>query len=98
VAWAPRGNTAEDLLQEGWEAYDEGNLEEALKLWDDALKLDPELADAWYSRGHALGKVGRGPEAIEAFDRAIEIEPAMAGSWLFKGIVLKQLGKRDEAL
>ncbi|MCK4736494.1 MAG: tetratricopeptide repeat protein, partial [Methanophagales archaeon] len=38
---------------------------------------DPQLADAWYSKGNALGRLGRHEEAKEAFVKAHEIDPTI---------------------
>ena len=57
-----------------------GNYEEAIKNYDKAIENNPNFADAWLSKGNALGKLGIYEEAVEAFDNAIEINPQYAGA------------------
>ena len=52
---------------------------EALQAADDALALDPELADAHGARGFALSALERKAEALEAVATAMTLEPEEAG-------------------
>ena len=61
------------LFEQGQDAHARGKLAEALKLYDEALKLNPEFPEAEYQRGAALVSLKRPEEAERAFRRAIEL-------------------------
>ncbi|VVB96365.1 Bacterial Ig-like domain (group 2) [uncultured archaeon] len=44
-----------------------------VKVYEKAMKIKPEDADAWYNRGFDLYEQGKYDEAIKAYDKAIEI-------------------------
>ncbi len=49
--------------------------QEALLKVEEAIKLDPNSADAWGAKGLLLRSMGREKEAIAAFSKAIELSP-----------------------
>ena len=57
-------------------ALDGGDLENAIKGYEDALRVDENDVDAWCGKGLALRKLGRFKDAWEAYDRALKIDPA----------------------
>ena len=46
---------------------------EAIKAFDEAIRLNPNYADVWYNKGIALEGLGRTTEAEAAFARAREL-------------------------
>jgi tetratricopeptide (TPR) repeat protein len=48
---------------------------EAMKAFDQALRIDPLYTRAWNNRGVTLSRLGRYAEAIEAYDRALQVNP-----------------------
>ena len=72
--------------------------EEALKAYEQAIRIEPEDAKAWYNKGCALGKLERYEEALKAFEQAIRIEPEDAEAWHNKGFALGELERYEEAL
>jgi tetratricopeptide (TPR) repeat protein len=76
----------------------QGKLEEALPLFDKALVLLPECADAWNNKGVALGMLGRYKEAISCYDETIKLEPDDATTWFNKGVQLDNLNQYEEAI
>jgi Flp pilus assembly protein TadD len=61
-------------------AYQGGEYERALALYQDAVKRNPNDAEAWSNMGQVLVRLGRNAEAIPTFDRAIAILP---GRWAY---------------
>lgn len=51
------------------------NVEEALKLFDQAASLKEKDPRPWREKGMVLGKMGRFKEAVNALDRALELNP-----------------------
>jgi tetratricopeptide (TPR) repeat protein len=53
--------------------YYQGKYEEALQAFDEALRLDPELATAWNNKGFALYELGKHIEAVRAIDESVRL-------------------------
>jgi cytochrome c-type biogenesis protein CcmH/NrfG len=51
-----------------------------------AVKLDPDFADAWFFLGNIYGKSGRINEAIPAHAMVTKLKPEWETAWLFLGI------------
>ncbi len=90
-----------ELIAKG-EAYSSnGDQTEAIRLYNEALKLDGNFAPAYNFRGKAFEKLKRYPEALAAYDKAINTSaPGNAESgayWLNKSRLLQTQGNDQEA-
>jgi len=63
--------------------------EEALKMFEHAIILDPMCADAWYNKGEWFRKTMNFQKSLEAFDKALEINPKHSDSIAKREKVLK---------
>ena len=79
-----RGNAAHARAVQ---SKSEKDLLEALEFYEQAIRLNPEFAEAEYRKGTVLGALGRGAEAEKSFRRAMEISP----EWLMPPAALGQL-------
>ncbi len=61
------------IFNQAQEAHEKGDLQSALKFYDEAIKLLPEFPEAEYQRGNALLSSGKTEEAEKAFRRALEL-------------------------
>jgi tetratricopeptide (TPR) repeat protein len=66
--------------------------------WDQAVTLDPQLAQAWHNRGSALGNLGRLEEALASFRQAVTLNPQDYQALFNLGSVLEVLGQNEEAI
>ena len=66
--------TKEELFEKAVDAFGEGNLEESVKIYRQALEIDPGYQDALHGLARALLDQGRLPEAEETAKRLIEID------------------------
>ncbi|MDZ8137053.1 MAG: tetratricopeptide repeat protein [Nostoc sp. DedQUE04] len=89
---------AELLFELGNLHSSEQDYTKAIASYDQALKLKPDLHQAWDRRGVGLGSLERYEEEIASYDKAIEIKPDYHLAWYHRGIALKDLGKWKEAL
>ncbi len=71
--------------------------DEALKVYDKAIEINPQNTDAWNNKGDALTELNRSDEALKAYDKAIEINPQNTDAWNNKGDALSKQNKYDEA-
>ncbi|RLI81647.1 MAG: hypothetical protein DRP01_10715 [Archaeoglobales archaeon] len=72
--------------------------EKALKLYDWALKLDPNNADAWFFKGLVFDSMKKYEDALKCYDVALVFDPNDSATWNNKGWCLVNIGKLDEAL
>ena len=79
-------------------ANETDNYEEKLKLYDEALTLDPLYLDAWIQKGFALDRVGRSEEALACYDKALEIDPENPGLRCLKGFAFNNLRKYEQSI
>jgi tetratricopeptide (TPR) repeat protein len=73
-------------------------LEEAIKLYDRALSLDPTDVDILVNKGMALLKLEKFQEANGVFDQGLNIDSDHVGCLYNKGTALEKLGRDSEAV
>lgn len=59
-------------------------IQEATRLLDRAVEIDPELADAYAVRGLMLGTDQGSDSAEDALARAVELNPSLSKAWLWR--------------
>lgn len=92
-------NDAIDWLNYGNQLWRLGQHVEALAAFDQAIQLQPDFYQAWYSRGLVLLSLKKYSEALEAFERAIqESQGKFALAWRGRGQALINLQRYPEAL
>jgi tetratricopeptide (TPR) repeat protein len=74
------------------------NVDGAIKNFENALKINPDYAEAHNSLGIALQSQGRHDEAIASFDRALRIKPGFAEAHNNRGGALQDRGHLQEAI
>ena len=65
----------EDLTQNGVTNLEDGNFENALSFFEQALLLKPDNPDLWNQKGVALRSLGRYDEASECYNRSLQLDP-----------------------
>ncbi|NMF58879.1 protein kinase domain-containing protein [Pseudanabaena yagii] len=75
LSTASPNKSAEELLAQAILLNRNDKPQEALVKIEEALKLEPNNADAWAAKGFSLAKLDRDNEAIAAYDKALEIKP-----------------------
>ena len=64
-----------ELYDQAVDLIAEGNADEAVNRYREAIALDAEFADAWQGIALALNDLGRHAEAIDAAKRLCELTP-----------------------
>ncbi len=72
--------------------------EEKLRLYDEALELDPACTDALLQKGFSLDRMGKSEDALACYNRALEIDPENMGIWCLKGFAFNNLRKFEKAV
>ncbi len=65
---------------------------------DQAIKLKPDLAEAYSNRGFTLFSMGREKEALKSLRKAYELNPKIAEINNNLGVALDHFGKQKEAI
>ena len=65
----------------------QGKLDEALKHYKEAVRIDPNYADAHINMGVTLDKKGDLQEALQCYAKAIQINPEHAAAHRNMGLV-----------
>ena len=65
----------ENLIQNGVENLEDGNFEDALSYFEQALLLKPDDPDLWNQKGVALRSLGRYDEASECYNKSLQLDP-----------------------
>lgn len=85
------------IFYQGQEAHEKGDFQNALKFYDEAIKIAPEFPEAEYQRGSALLSLGKTIEAEKSFRRALELRPDWSLPMTSLGALLVQENKFSEA-
>jgi tetratricopeptide (TPR) repeat protein len=75
-----------------------GHPDEAIGYFEQALRLDPDVADTHSGLGIALLQLGRTQEAVTHLEQALRIDPDDADAHNNLGLALLQLGRTQEAI
>ena len=63
------------LIQKGTENLRNGNFENALSFFEQALLLQSDDPDLWNQKGVALRSLGRYDEASECYNHSLQLDP-----------------------
>ena len=74
------------------------NNKQAIKDFDKAIELDPNVAAFYRWRGIAYHYIGNHKQAIKDFDKAIELDPKDAVAYDKRGMAYVKLGMRQQAI
>ena len=93
---------AQDYLESGTEAHQEGNLDDAVEYYTEVIQLEPTdtsiLSVAYYSRGVAYGEKGEIDLAIENYNNTLKLDPNSADAYNNRGYAYYEKGDFDRAL
>lgn len=88
----------DQLLQRAQDCHHQGNLLEAVKLYDLLIELQKDQSELRYKRANALFGLRQWENAIAGYDQAIAINSNHAKAYCNRGAALERLGKRQQAL
>ncbi len=98
VVEAPIVTEAEDYMSKASMAARSGRYQEALKYFDEALRIQPNNLKALFNKAVMLQMLGRHAEAIKYYDEYLKINPYDPEAWSNKGMALRRMGRVDEAI
>lgn len=68
-------NDLKSLVSKGQKCMDDGEFDQALAFFEQALLLNQNDPDLWNYKGVALRSLGRYEESMECFNKSLEIDP-----------------------
>jgi len=89
---------AETLYNQGVYLDQQGQHEEAIAEYDEAIHLDPQYVDAYNNRGIAHQKLGQYERAIQDYGEAIRFHPQSSLAYNNRGNVYYTLGQLRRAI
>jgi tetratricopeptide (TPR) repeat protein len=83
--------------ERGLDYFSKGKFEQAVKEYDEAIRIYPALAAAYNNRGSALFALGRFDEAAACFRQAVQVSPKYGQAHFNLALALIKLGREREA-
>jgi tetratricopeptide (TPR) repeat protein len=74
-----------------------GDFAKAERYYTKAIRLDPEMFQAYFSRGLARMKTGLVMDALKDFEETVKISPSLRGAYIQKGLANQQLGNTEQS-
>ena len=84
-------NAGVALWKAGW-------IQEAIGQYQQALKIDPDLAGVHYNLGVALEAVGRAQEAMGHYEEAVRLKPDYVAAYYSLGNAFEKAGRLQDAM
>ncbi len=94
----PSGAHETEWVNYGNQLWRSFRYDEAVKAFDEALKINPNFSPALYARGLVLDRQNKDEEALASFEKATESEPRFYEAWRERGRILSSLKRYPEAL
>ena len=99
AAWMESGSPTVDMIMErAVDAQTVGEFDTARALYDRAIMIDPDYAEAWSRRASLFLNDENFPEALRDLNEALRLEPRHFGAWAGLGIMMETMGAEKEAL
>ena len=88
----------QDFFTKGNKLYHNGNYEEALKAFDEAIYINPKYAEAFFAKGNLYGKNKEYKKSIKCFNKAIKIKKDYYNAYCNKAISYFNIEKYKKSL
>jgi tetratricopeptide (TPR) repeat protein len=85
------------LNKKAFELKKKDEYQEAIKVYDQALKMRPDGEGSLRGKASALKMLGKTQEAIELYDKVLAINPKNISAIYDKANILTDLGRKEEA-
>jgi tetratricopeptide (TPR) repeat protein len=90
--------SAAALVNRGLTLAEQGNLDEAIDCWREALRVRPDLSAVHNNLGVALTQQGDLDEARKSLDEALRLQPDYAEAAYNLGVLFMKQGRHPEAI
>lgn len=90
--------TTEELYQTGYAFYQQGQLDEAIRHFEQVIAQDPKNMYAWYLMGLSFIQLEQWTPVIGAFQHVLDLEPDEGDAWANMGFAHYQLEEYNQAI
>ena len=87
-----------DLYRRGIDQMASEKLEDAIRSFELAIRIDPNYVDAWIKKGYAHFHLGQYSVAISCYDKALDIDLNNPEAWNLKGLAYYKMRNYDQAI
>ena len=84
-------------IKSGISLSEQGRLTEAVADFDEAIRLDPKLVQAYYHRGNVYRSLGQYEPAFQDYSGAIRLDNQFAPAYANRAVVFAFFGDQDSA-
>ena len=91
-------DSAQHFFYSGNAKAELGQCKEAIKDYNNAIKLNPDAAATWINRGNAKTRLDHHEDAIKDYNQAIELNPNYPYAWSNRGVAKHYLSQHEEAI
>lgn len=97
----PPETAAFNLLKDAFSLCESGKCADpgkAIEYLDEAIKLKPDLAEAYNNRGNAYSDIKQYERAIEDYNEVIRLQPNFSYAYYNRGLTYSDLGRHQQAV
>ncbi len=87
-----------DLYNKGVNHMSNEKLQDSIRCFELALRIDPQYVDAWVKKGYAHFHLGEYSLAIASYDNALDIDLVNPEAWNLKGLAFYKMKNYDRAI
>jgi len=84
--------------KEGVHLAKQGNFQEALKRFNEAIEIKSDYSWSYYNRGLIYYKIKKYQQAITDYNKAIDLDPNYDGNYLNRGCIQYEIGNYRQAI
>jgi tetratricopeptide (TPR) repeat protein len=89
---------AETHYKQGIEAANQGQYEQAIKEYTEAIGYNSSYPDVYFNRGLAYANLGKSEQAIADYTLAITYRPEFVLAYNNRGVIYGKLGRQEQAI
>jgi tetratricopeptide (TPR) repeat protein len=98
-AWLVSGSATVDIMMKrGLEYQESEDAQSARDMFDRAIAVKPDYAEAWNRRALLFFNDGKYDEAIADLESTLTYEPRHFGAWIGLGMIFESIDRPDAAL
>jgi len=90
--------TAQEWFERGYRFQEAKNLEEAIRCYTEAIRLEPGFLEAYGNRGNVFMNTGDAASAIIDYRQVLTLKPNESSTYFNRGLALKTQGNLDAAI